>query len=143
MFHRYYPHRHYYHVHGYRGAYYGNSFGGFFFSLGFILLIIGLILSFDDWGFFMGFFPLFWAGAAIMAVSAILMMVFSARMAGLRRGVPDDEPPMDSSAPVGNTISSTTTTTTTTQTAPRTGRCSGCGASGSGTFCDFCGSRMG
>jgi membrane-bound ClpP family serine protease len=139
MFHRYYPHRHYYGIHGYRGSYYGTGIGGFFASIGMVMMIIGIILAIEPTGFNLGH-PLIWAGVGVMFLGGLISAIFASRMNRMRARFQHEEFAEEAQAQSHGT---TTTSTTTTTHAPQGGRCGACGGQNSGgNHCQYCGARL-
>jgi len=133
FFHRYYPHRHYYFIPGYRSASHSSSSGGVLLALGIMLLVVGIIGAF----LFKALFVPFVVIGVILIVFGVLVMIFAAMgMARLRSQNPDSNAqPQDNYSDNTNNSSSNT---------PQqgTGKCPNCGATSSGSFCEFCGAKL-
>jgi hypothetical protein len=112
----------------------GASFGSTLLGFGFVFLLFGILLGLSgDFGYFNG---LTITGIVFTVLGCLVAMMMSRRMAALRRGADEEAPwvdpnmgaPMQGAPMMGGAM--------------RAGRCSSCGANGSGNMCEFCGSPM-
>jgi uncharacterized membrane protein len=129
------PHRRYYGVHGYRGAHFGAGFGGFFISIGIILLFIGMFIGLDWYGHV--FSPMFFVGLGIIILSIIIMVISNRRMARMRSEIDLQGETSWNDQPQGNQGG--------VQQQPqpqraRVTKCTNCGGSVTNNYCSFCGS---